>query len=185
MQRTAFTAVLFYQVRPGIPPVHSPESSTRTIKQLATFLPVCYTTPMKYRFCILCALIVAVCISVYSCASVPEDIPAGLTAEELVQLAQTSYDKGNVAAAEAYYEAILVRYHDDINAVIEAEYEIAHLKIKREKWQEAIPDLQRILSYYDLDVSGTLPPEYRKLAEIDLAKVPEHELEKAAADSVQ
>ena len=115
--------------------------------------------------------------------SVPKDIPSDLSAEELIQLAQSSYDDGNVKAAQAYYEAVIIRYSSDMALVVEAEYEIAHMKIKEKKWQQAIPDLQRILSYYESDYSGILPQAYKKLAQLDLDKVPEFELRKAAPES--
>lgn len=117
------------------------------------------------------------------CYSVPKDIPSDLSAEELIQLAQSSYDDGNVKAAQAYYEAVIIRYSSDMALVVEAEYEIAHMKIKEKKWQQAIPDLQRILSYYESDYSGILPQAYKKLAQLDLDKVPEFELRKAAPES--
>ena len=63
-----------------------------------------------------------------------------------------------------------------VDKLVEAEYEIAHLKVKQKKCQQAIPDLQRILSYYDTDTTGTLPAAFKKLAELDMAKVPEKEL---------
>ena len=110
------------------------------------------------------------------CQSAPKDIPEDLTAEELINLAQASYDQGNVKAAQAYYETIIIRYGHQMDKLVEAEYEIAHLKVKEKKWQQAIPDLQRILSYYESDVDGTLPPAFRKLVEIDMAKIPEREL---------
>lgn len=110
------------------------------------------------------------------CQSAPKNIPQDLTAEELINLAQASYDKGNVKAAKAYYEAIIIRYGNQMDKLVEAEYEIAHLKVKQKKWQQAIPDLQRILSYYESDMEGVLPPAFKKLAELDLAKVPEKEL---------
>lgn len=110
------------------------------------------------------------------CQSAPKDIPLNLSAEELINLAQASYDAGNVKAAQAYYEAIIIRYGDQMDKLVEAEYEIAHLKIKQKKWQQAIPDLQRILSYYEADTTGTIPAAFKKLAELDMAKVPEKEL---------
>lgn len=91
-------------------------------------------------------------------------------------MAQASYDQGNVKAAQTYYEAIIIRYGDQMDKLVEAEYEIAHLKVKEKKWQQAIPDLQRVLSYYESDVDGVLPPAFKKLVEIDMAKIPEREL---------
>jgi outer membrane protein assembly factor BamD (BamD/ComL family) len=130
---------------------------------------------MKRTLCCT-GLFLALIFFVTSCQSVPKNIPQDLTADELVNFAQSSYDDGNVKAAQAYYEAIIIRYGDQMDKLVEAEYEIAHLKIKQKKWQQAIPDLQRILSYYEADATGILPPAFKKLAELDLAKVPEKEL---------
>jgi len=118
-------------------------------------------------------------IFLVSCSSVPENIPTDLSASELIQLAQSSFDKDNKKAAQAYYEAVIIRFGDNKSVLIEAEYEIAHMKIKEKNWDGAIPDLVRIISYYENDTTRTLPYEYKTLAEIDLAKVPDYALEKA------
>lgn len=140
---------------------------------------LCYTFSMKPSIYFFLAALMALTVLATGCQSAPKDIPQDLSADELVNLAQASYDKGNEKAAQAYYETIIIRYGDQMDKLVEAEYEIAHLKIKQKKWQQAIPDLQRILSYYETDTTGTLPPAYKKLAEIDMAKVPEQELVKA------
>ena len=129
--------------------------------------------------------VVYFCTAIFSvfliagCKTAPKEIPEDLSSQELIHLAQTSYDDGNVKAAMAYYEAIIIRYGDDMSTLVEAEYEIAHLKVKKEQWQEAIPDLQRILSYYENDMTGTLPPAFKRLAQNDWKKIPENELVKA------
>lgn len=138
---------------------------------------------MKKQFFYVVLATIFTIIIFSGCYSVPKDIPSDLSAEELIQLAQSSYDDGNVKAAQAYYEAVIIRYSSDMALVVEAEYEIAHMKIKEKKWQQAIPDLQRILSYYESDYSGILPQAYKKLAQLDLDKVPEFELRKAAPES--
>lgn len=127
-------------------------------------------------------LIILACITIsillLGCYSVPSEIPSGLSADELILLAQTSQDEGNVKAAQMYYETIIIRFGDNKSLLVEAEYEIAHLKVKEKKWAQAIPDLERILSYYEEDDASLLPPEYKKLAQIDYAKIPESELKK-------
>lgn len=130
---------------------------------------------MKRTMCCT-GIFLALIFLVTSCQSAPKDIPQNLSAEELINLAQASYDAGNVKAAQTYYETIIIRYGDQMDKLVEAEYEIAHLKVKQKKWQQAIPDLQRILSYYETDTTGALPAAFKKLAELDLAKVPEKEL---------
>ena len=117
------------------------------------------------------------------CYSLPKEIPSGLSADELILLAQTSQDEGNTRAAELYYEAIIIRFGENKSLVVEAEYEIAHLKIKDKKWSQAIPDLERILSYYDEDDAYMLPSEYKKLAQIDYAKIPKAELKKYSSNN--
>lgn len=131
-------------------------------------------TPFVYR-----VALVGLLVMLSGCHTVPKNIPEDLSADELINLAQASYDQGNTKAAQAYYETIIIRYGDDMNKLVEAEYEIAHLKVKQKKWQQAIPDLQRVLNYYETDTTGMLPPAFRKLAELDMAKVPERELIKA------
>lgn len=134
---------------------------------------------MKHKTFIYGVALTGLLLILSGCHTVPKNIPADLSADELINLAQASYDDGNTRAAQVYYETILIRYGDQMDKVVEAEYEIAHMKVKQKKWQQAIPDLQRILSYYETDTTGTLPPAFRKLAELDMAKVPEQELIKA------
>ena len=52
-------------------------------------------------------------------------------------------------------------------------YELAHLYIKEKNYKNAKPILEEILGLYTADFSNTLPPEYKKLAQIDFAKIPE------------
>lgn len=134
---------------------------------------------MKHKTFIYGVALTGLLLILSGCHTVPKNIPADLSADELINLAQASYDKGNTRAAQVYYETILIRYGDQMDKVVEAEYEIAHMKVKQKKWQQAIPDLQRVVSYYETDTTGTLPPAFRKLAELDMAKVPERELIKA------
>jgi len=56
--------------------------------------------------------------------------------------------------------------------LVAAEYEIAHIRIKQKKWVEAKEMLDRIVSYYDGTDLSVLPPHYKKLALIDLKKIP-------------
>ena len=141
--------------------------------------PHCATLFFMKRTIYFAGILLALIFFATGCQSAPKHIPQDLTADELINLAQASYDKGNVKAAQADYEAIIIRYGDQMDKLVEAEYEIAHLKVKQKKWQQAIPDLQRILSYYESDVAGVLPPSFKKLAELDLAKIPEKELMEA------
>ena len=105
------------------------------------------------------------------CQSVPTDIPADVTEAELTKLAQAAYDNGNTKAAKVYYETIIERYGSNTESLIAAKFELAHLLVKEKKYEEAKPILEEILGFYPDGVSSSLPPEYKKLAQIDLAKI--------------
>lgn len=94
-----------------------------------------------------------------------------MSAVELKQAAQECTAKQNYLGAEEYYKTILKRFSVNTNIFIETEFELAHVYIKQKKWEKAKPLLEDVLALYDQD-NGTLPSEYRKLAQIDLDKIP-------------
>jgi outer membrane protein assembly factor BamD (BamD/ComL family) len=138
---------------------------------------------MKKIYVLIC-LLSFVIAGITGCKSVPteEEISQELSAAELIQLAQTSYDNSNTAASEVYYQVLVNRYGDDIANRITGEFELAHIKIKQKKWAEALPMLNKILGYYDALDSYLLPQEYKKLVTIDLAKIPETYLNPVSTD---
>ena len=85
----------------------------------------------------LCCMIMT--FSLVSCMTGPKEseIPEEATAADLTQKAQEAFDSGNYRAARVYYETILKRFADDDSACIAAQYEIAHLHIKRHQWKDA------------------------------------------------
>ena len=56
-------------------------------------------------------------------------------------------------------------------------YELAHLYIKTKRWEKAYDNLSEILELYDYAMAGTLPPAYKKLAQIEMDKIPLAKLE--------
>ena len=120
------------------------------------------------------ALVLFVIIFVVSCTSVPKNIPLELSAKELNQKAQECTAAENYAGAEVYYKTLIQRYGMDTSVLIPAEFELAHVYIKQKKYDKAKPLLEKVLSYYEFD-NGTLPREYKKLAQIDLNKIPQEE----------
>jgi TolA-binding protein len=70
-----------------------------------------------------------------------------------------------------YFTAILHRF-DDPAAIAAAEYELAHIKIKQNKWQEAASMLDALIQKYEDDLYYRLPRSYLKLAELDKKKIP-------------
>lgn len=115
-----------------------------------------------------------------SCATVPdpESVPQDLTVPELNRLAQDAIDDNNDKAAEVYYTLIIDRFGSDPAVLTAAEFEIAHIRVKNEKYSDAARRLQTIISRYEATGGAGLPPEYLVLARNDLAKVPPGYLEK-------
>lgn len=109
----------------------------------------------------------------FSCMTVPKEssVPENLTPAELNLRAQEAYDIGNKRAALFYYNLILKRFCDDESICIGADFEIAHIRLKQKKWQEAYMRLQYVLNQYEGAGSSRLPPEFYKLALIDMKRV--------------
>ena len=123
------------------------------------------------------ALVICLYISIFaafgfmSCYSVPTKVAEGISEAELLQLGQNSLDNGNYKAAEFYYNKVIELYGSNMSSAVQAEYELAHILIKRRHYKEAKPALEKILSYYNNPQNAALlPPAYKKLAQIDLKK---------------
>ena len=117
------------------------------------------------------ALAGALALTAVSCRTV-KDIPEDLTAPQLLQRGQSCYDNADYKSAEVYYKTTIDRYGDDTNTYIEAKYELAHLYVKRKNYEKAKAALDEILELYDYAPAGSLPPAYKKLAQIEMAKIP-------------
>lgn len=120
-----------------------------------------------------CCIIIG--LSVISCMTVPKEseIPEDATSADLTQKAQEAFDANNYRAAHAYYEIILKRFSGDPAVCTAAEYEIAHLYIKKRKWKDAAALLEKVISRYEGAEAMHLPPDYYKLAKIDYARAQE------------
>ena len=106
-----------------------------------------------------------------SCVSSEVDVPEDATRLEIVQLAQTAFDSGFKKKALKYYEVLLQRYGTDTATYIEGRYEIAHIYVKKRKYDLARPMLEEIVEIYASSQPGQLPGAYRKLAQKDLDKI--------------
>ena len=62
-----------------------------------------------------------------------------------------------------------------MNYYIEAKFEIAHLYIKKKQYDQAEPLLREILDIYANSMPGQYPSSFKKLAELDYAKIPVRE----------
>ena len=111
-----------------------------------------------------------------SCRTV-KDIPEDLTAPQLLQRGQSYYANADYKTAEAYYYATIDRYGDNTDTYIEAKYELAHLYVKTKNYEKAQSALEEILELYDYVSAGTLPPAYKKLAQMEMEKIPNRSAE--------
>ncbi|MDR3166985.1 MAG: hypothetical protein LBT93_03490 [Treponema sp.] len=109
------------------------------------------------------------------CASSPVDIPEGLSSAELIQRAQEASDRNRYKNALQYYDAILERFATNIDLVCAAEYEIAFIHYKQNKYELARNEFNALLARYDTPDEELLPPQFKKLAIIVLERMEEGE----------
>ena len=121
-------------------------------------------------------LFTALTLTLIGCNST-KNIPDDLSAPQLLQRGQASIDASDYKTAEKYYLKTIEQYGDDTNTYIEAKYELAHLYIKTKRYDKAYDNLTEILELYDYAVAGTLPAAYKKLAQIEMDKIPAAKLE--------
>ena len=117
-------------------------------------------------------LFTALALTLIGCNST-KNIPDDLSAPQLLQRGQASIDASDYKTAEKYYLKTIEQYGDDTNTYIEAKYELAHLYMKRKKYEKARTALDEILDIYNNAPSGSLPAAYKKLAQIEMAKIPD------------
>ena len=88
-----------------------------------------------------------------SCHSLRKDLEnPDLTPEEFFQKAQEAViDWNRYKLAIRFYEEFMRRYPDMKNKIIEAEYEIAFIKFKQRKFDEAEERFNQILDKYNSD----------------------------------
>ena len=120
--------------------------------------------------CIL-TLTAAVTLTATSCQSIKE-IPEDLTAPQILQRGQSYFDNADYKNAEACYLATIERFGDDTVTYIEAKYELAHLYLKTRNYEKSRMALEEILEIYDYAMVGELPASYKKLAQLDMEKLP-------------
>jgi outer membrane protein assembly factor BamD (BamD/ComL family) len=106
-----------------------------------------------------------------ACATGDNVIPADLSPEKLVQLAQEESDKNRYNSAERYYNAILERFPDNIAAVCGAQYEIAFIHYKQKKYTEAEEEFNALIYRYNGLDGDLLPQKYYILSNIVLESI--------------
>lgn len=119
--------------------------------------------------------ILLITLNFISCKST-EVVPEDLTIAQLIQKGQDAYGISDYKSAEVYYLTAIERFGDDTNTYIEVKYELGHLYLKTKDYDKAFAAFTEILELYDYASTGLLPPEYKKLAQIGLSKIPEDKL---------
>ena len=121
-------------------------------------------------------LFTALALTLIGCNST-KNIPDDLSAPQLLQRGQASLDNSDYKTAEKYFLKTIEQYGDDTDSYIEAKYELAHLYIKTKRYDKAYDNLSEILELYDYAIAGSLPAAYKKLAQIEMDKIPSAKLE--------
>ena len=123
------------------------------------------------------AIVCALFFTLISC-NTSED----LSAPQLLQHGQEALDNSDSKLAERYFLKTIEKYGDDTNTYIEAKYELGHLYITTRDYKKAYIALDEILELYDYAMAGELPPAYKKLANIEMNKIPAKKLEEFKAE---
>lgn len=110
-----------------------------------------------------------------SCATRPGPVPEGLSVLELIQRGQEASDRNRFAVALNYYQTILERFPHDMDAVCAAEYEIAFIHYKQRNFDLAREKFNALLARYDSPDAALLPPQFKILSNIVLARMDETE----------
>jgi outer membrane protein assembly factor BamD (BamD/ComL family) len=120
---------------------------------------------MKVMFFIVC-----LGLAFTACGS-NSQISADLTPMELIQRGQEASDKNKYKRALQYYGALIERYPSYIDEICAGEYEIAFIHYKQKKYDAALAEFNALLSRYDTPDAELLPPQFKRLAEIQLQKI--------------
>lgn len=111
-----------------------------------------------------CGLPLLLALFVGGCRTAPVPIPEGLSRAQLFQRAQEAFDLERYAVANQHYHAIIERFPDDAAARVEAEYELAFILYKTERYPEALEAFQALVTRYEGARPNTLPEWPRVLA---------------------
>ncbi len=101
-------------------------------------------------------LIIAILI-IASCTSTPVAIDETRNPAELFQMAQEASNNKDYVLALRYYEVFVENYSDDIQRLVEAEYEIAFIAYKQGKRDKAKELFTSLLDRYSGEGASVLP----------------------------
>lgn len=104
----------------------------------------------------LTAIILTILI-IASCTSAPTEIDETLNPAELFQLAQEASNNKKYDKALQYYEVFVKNHSDDIQRLVEAEYEIAFIAFKQGELDKAKILFTELLDRYSGEGASVLP----------------------------
>ena len=92
---------------------------------------------------------------------------------EIIQMAQTAYDKGYEDDAIYYYNELIMRFGLSYpSTYIIGRYEIAHIYFKNKDYDKAAPIYEELIQIYNSALPGQYPGAYQKLVLNDYEKIP-------------
>ena len=131
---------------------------------------------MSRRLIVVYTLILVLMVLLFSCASTSSRINVQWTEEMFFKNAQIEMDEYRYKTALYYYEVFLVRYPENHQRVIAAEYERAFINFKMENYKEASQGYEAIILKYDESPYAMLyHPRFRQLSEIGLKNIEKKE----------
>ncbi|MCK5251128.1 MAG: hypothetical protein KAJ98_14245 [Spirochaetaceae bacterium] len=131
---------------------------------------------MSRRLIVVYTLILILMVLLVSCASTSSRINVQWTEEMFFKNAQEAMDEYQYKTALYYYEVFLVRYPENHQRVIAAEYERAFINFKMGNYKEASLGYEAIILKYDESPYAMLyHPRFRQLSEIGLMNIEKKE----------
>jgi len=112
-----------------------------------------------------------------ACASTV-NISEDLSPAEIIQRANEAMDRNRFKLAIQYYETLRERNQSNIDLVITAEYHIAFIHYKQNKFGQARDELNSVLEYYKETDAELYPQHFKRLSEIVLKTIDEKEKRK-------
>ena len=112
-----------------------------------------------------------------ACASTVK-IGEELSPAEIIQRANEAMDRNRYKIALQYYEALRERNQSNIDLIITAEYHIAFIHYKQNKFGQARDELNAVLEYYNDPNHELYPQHFKRLSEIVLKTMDEKEKRK-------
>ncbi|MBR1638561.1 MAG: tetratricopeptide repeat protein [Treponema sp.] len=114
--------------------------------------------------------ILGIMIFISSCNTI-KYIPEDKTPAQIIQMGQNASTATAYKSAIYCYETVIERFGSNPAILTEAQYEIGYVYLKQKKYDKAYTAFTDLLQLYDT-MGSSVPPAYKKLAEIGIEKIP-------------